>query len=632
MNAPNQPPEIDTAANPVLRSEIHRIIARGTAAPVVREGSTRSATLLVVASMLLLWLAFTPVDWGFLAWIALVPISQLLRLRTLPVRCYFVTWSVAFVWALLTLQWMRLGHPAMYLALAALAFYVASYVPAFVWLGRRCVQTGLPLWLAVPVVWTSLEYIRSWMITGFGWYFLGHTQYRWSALIQICDVTGVYGVTFLVALVSGAVAVSVPASWLQRMRLSIDINATHASMNRIQWRPLIITVSLVSVCLGYGFIRRTPSEQFPAGPVFALIQGNFTPEMKHDAAEHTRRYQVHDSLTREAVLLQPDFIVWPETMFPTPERSVLDGVSDKELLEQLPRQLLANYGNDTAPLIEEWRNREVQKHLEMYAQASGATMVIGVESRVLGKEGGKTYNSAAFVRPELGYIGRYDKIHRVIFGEYIPLKGIFPWLHNLTPFGSDYGIEAGDRVQMFEYGGVRIAPLICFEDTVPPLVRHMAAQRDDKGNGCDVLVNLTNDAWFHGSSELDQHLIIAAFRSVETRTPMVRCVNGGISAFIDGNGTIREPAAIHVAKEPFDGLQVELNPVVGLRDPETGSWRRQFSGIISGQVPLDPRASLYVRFGDWFAQFCLVTTLACVGLSWLRSRIVTSETTVQRVA
>ena len=565
MNVPNEPPVIDTAANPVLRPEIHRIIAQGTAAPVVREGSTRSATLLVVASMVLLWLAFTPVDWGFLAWIALVPISQLMRLRTLPVRCYFVTWCVAFVWALLTLQWMRLGHPAMYLALAALAFYVALYVPAFVGVGRRCVQTGMPLWLAVPVVWTALEYVRSWMITGFAWYFLGHTQYRWSALIQVCDVTGVYGVTFLVALVSGAVTVSIPASWLQRMRLSIDINATHASMNRIQWRPLIIAVSLISACLGYGFIRRTPSKQFPAGPVFALIQGNFTPEMKHDASEHNRRYQVHDSLTREAVLLQPDFIVWPETMFPTPEHSVAEGVSDKEILEQLPRQLLANYGSDTAPLIEKWRSREVQKHLEMYAQASGATMVIGVESRVLGKEGGKTYNGAAFVRPELGYIGRYDKIHRVIFGEYIPLKGIFPWLHNLTPFGSDYGIEAGDRVQMYEYGGFRIAPLICFEDTVPPLVRHMAAQRDDKGNGCDVLVNLTNDAWFHGSSELDEHLIIAAFRCVETRTPMVRCVNGGISAFIDGNGTIREPAAIHVAKEPFDGLQVELNPVEGLQ-------------------------------------------------------------------
>lgn len=101
---------------------------------------------------------------------------------------------------------------------------------------------------------------------------------------------------------------------------------------------------------------------------------------------------------------------------------------------------------------------------------------------------------------------------------------------------------------------------------------------------------------------------------------MVRCVNGGISTFIDGNGQIREPAEIHVMKEPFDGLQVQLSRVEGLRDPETGHWRRQFSGIIFGQAPLDPRESLYVRFGDWFAQLCLLVTLIFVTLSYVRSK------------
>ena len=601
--------EIADSENQILRPEIQRIIAQGTTAPVARTGSTLSSALLVTGSMLLLWMSFTPMEWSCLAWIALVPLSQLLRLKSLPSRCYFVTWCVAFVWALLTLQWMRLGHPAMFLALAALAFYVALYVPVFVWLGRRCVGNGLPIWLAVPIVWTSLEYIRAWLITGFAWYFLGHTQYRWSALIQICDVTGVFGVTFFVALVSGAIAVNVPVSWLLRMGLNIDANVSPAANKRIQWLPVITAVIFVVACLGYGLIRRTPPELFPAGPVFALIQGNFTPIVKHDPAEHTTRYRVHDSLTREAVLLQPDFIVWPETMFPTPERSVAEGVSDKDLLEHLPREVLQAYGNEKESLVKEWRGGDVQKHLEMHAQASGAALVIGVEAAVAKKDSLKIYNGAAFVRPDLGYSGRYDKIHRVIFGEYIPLKSIFPWLHNLTPFGSNYGIEAGEGVRMFEYGGHRIAPLICFEDTVPQLVRQIAAQRDGAGNDCDVLVNLTNDAWFHGSSELDQHLITGAFRCVETRIPMVRCVNGGISAFIDGNGQIREPAEIHMMAEPFDGMQVQLSRVEGMRDPDTGYWRRQFSGIIFGQAPLDPRESSYVRFGDWFAQMCLLATV-----------------------
>ncbi len=615
-----QTQNIAVSGNQQLRPDIQQIIAQGAVAPIVCAGSTRSAALLVAVSMLLLWLSFTPVEWSFLAWIALVPLSQLLRLKSLPARCGFVTWCVAFVWALVTLQWMRLGHPAMFLALAALAFYVALYIPAFIWLGRRCVAKGLPVWLAVPIVWTSLEYIRAWMITGFAWYFLGHTQYRWSALIQICDVTGVYGLTFLVALVSGAIAVNIPLEWLQRLKLSIDIAASPAAATRIQWLPVLTAGILLFAVLCYGLIRRTPPEAFPAGPVFALIQGNFTPDMKHDESEDATRYRIHDSLTREAVLLQPDFIVWPETMFPTRERSVAAGVSDKQLLEQLPRQLLQAYGNETEPLVQGWRSGDVQKRLEMHAQASGAAMLIGLVAAVVEQDGLKMYNGAAFVRPDLGYSGRYDKVHRVLFGEYIPFNGVFPWLHHLTPFGSGYGIEAGDGVRMFEYGGYRIAPLICFEDTVPHLVRKMAAQRDEAGNECDVLVNLTNDAWFHGSSELDQHLITAAFRCVETRTPMVRCVNGGISAFIDGNGQIRDPAEIHVMQEPFDGMQIQLSAVKGLRDPETGSWRRQFSGIIFGQAPLDPRESLYVQFGDWFGQLCLLATAVFVGMSWGRSK------------
>ena len=613
MNESSEPP---TSAASSLRPEIQRIISQGAAPAAANAGSPRSVVGLTSLSMLLLWLSFTPVELSFFAWISLVPLSQLLRLKSLPRLCYRAVYLVACVWAVVTLQWMRLGHPAMYLALAALAFYVAMYIPAFVWLGRRCVSAGVPVWLAVPVLWTALEYVRSWLFTGLAWYFLGHTQYRWSMLIQICDVTGVYGVTFVVALVSGAIAVHVPGAWLRRLNLDIDETAVPMRLDRIKRFPVVLAVCSIAACVSYGLIRRTPPDQFPAGPVFALIQGNFTPEVKHDKTEHTTRYRVHDSLTREAVLLQPDFIVWPETMFPTPVRTVADGVSDKELLASMPREVLQAYGNETETLVSEWRSGEVQHRLEMHAQASGAALVIGVEAAVAEKDRLKIYNAAAFVRPDLGYVGRYDKIHRVIFGEYIPLKRIFPWLHNLTPFGSNYGIEAGDNVRMYEYGGHRIAPLICFEDTVSPLVRQIAAQRDAEGRKCDVLVNLTNDAWFHGSSELDQHLITAAFRCVETRTPMVRCVNGGISAFIDGNGQIREPAEIHEMSLPFDGLQVKLKPITGMRDPATGAWRRQFSGILLGQAPLDQRESLYVQLGDWLAQLCLVASLIMVGMSF----------------
>ena len=116
----------------------------------------------------------------------------------------------------------------------------------------------------------------------------------------------------------------------------------------------------------------------------------------------------------------------------------------------------------------------------------------------------------------------------------------------------------------------------------------------------DCLVNLTNDGWFHGSSELDQHLITAAFRAVECRTPMVRAVNTGISAVIDGDGVIREPDVF------FDG---DNEGRQSMRDPQTGRWHKQLNAVLVDTIPLDGRASLYVTWGDWFAGSCLVCCL-----------------------
>jgi apolipoprotein N-acyltransferase len=504
---------------------------------------------------------------------------------------------------------MRLGHPAMFMALAALAAYVGLYIPTFVWLGRRCLMAGLPLWISVPVVWTGLEYARAYLLTGFSWYYLGHSQYRWLSLIQISDIVGAYGVSFLIALISGALAQQIPLTWLRRWKLDVDESAT----DNFSLKPLVVSALLLIGVLTYGTLRKTPPEQFPAGPAMALIQGNFTPELKHDRNEFLTRFRVHDALTAHSVSLQPDVIVWPETMFSWAEKSAAEGVTDEDILSQIPVEELSYYGNQAGVLVEPFRTREVQQRLEEFSQSYGAAIIMGLEANVAEKHDLKTFNAAAFVRPDLGYSGRYDKIHRVIFGEYIPLRSVFPWLSDLTPFGANFGIDAGAEMKMFEYAGFRIVPMICFEDTVPHLTRRMAAQKDSEGRECDVLVNLTNDAWFRGSSELDQHLITGVFRSVETRVPLVRCVNGGISAFIDGNGLVREPDKILVMKEPLEGLHAEVSDVKGMRDPSTGSWRRQFNGIIFGQVPLDPRSSLYVQYGDWFAGLCLFAMLAaCV--------------------
>jgi len=287
--------------------------------------------------------------------------------------------------------------------------------------------------------------------------------------------------------------------------------------------------------------------------------------------------------------------------------------ADKSLTEEQ----LAGLNPQIPP--DAWSDSTVREELLNLAEEAGAAAIIGIDAYDASSDGMQHFNSAVFVEPGKGVTARYDKLHRVPFGEYIPLRETFPWLQELTPFGDNFGIAAGERIHVFEDGSWRYLPLICFEDTVPHLVRDMvraaetstastedAASSPDGGPGSqiDCLVNLTNDGWFHGSSELDQHLITARFRSIETRTPMVRAVNTGISAIIDGDGLVVEPDVFI----DLDGLTNDHRRE-SIRDPETGKFHKQLNCAQVGAVPLDSRQSLYVKTGDWFAGFCGATCL-----------------------
>ena len=225
---------------------------------------------------------------------------------------------------------------------------------------------------------------------------------------------------------------------------------------------------------------------------------------------------------------------------------------------------------------------------------------MGIEALEASPDGLKRYNSAVLVNNESGVSGRYDKLHRVPFGEYVPLGEQLPWLQRIFGFMGPVSISAGERIHFFNVNGARLAPVICFEDTVPHLVREIVAAGQSEGQEVDCLVNLTNDGWFHGSSELDQHLITASFRCIETRTPMVRAVNTGISAIIDGDGLIREPEKFI----DYDAMRTGDAPRTSIRDPETGRLHKSLNATLVGHIPLDARRSLYTRFGDWFALLC----------------------------
>src|SRR5262249_2900790 len=159
---------------------------------------------------------------------------------------------------------------------------------------------------AAPVVWVGMEMLRGYLMTGFSWYYLAHTQHRWTELIQISDLVGAYGVSFLVALVSGCAAEMLPVSICNRLRL---LPATAAGGLQVVSRTGIVVrvaacLAVFAAALGYGHARRSGGE-FQSGPRVALIQGNFTSEVKHDPQDWPRIQRRHETLTGLAVKEQP---------------------------------------------------------------------------------------------------------------------------------------------------------------------------------------------------------------------------------------------------------------------------------------------------------------------------------------
>lgn len=583
-----------------LEPTVQDILARAK----TNRPAARGTWLCAGLSTVLLWASFTPLDWGVLGWVALVPLLMLVRLELRTEGFYRAIWITSFLGWVGMLQWMRLGDVAMYPAWFALAFYVSLYLPAFVFSCRAAVHRWkIPLTVAAPLVWIGLEYFRAHLLTGFSWYYLGHTQYRWLEIIQISDLVGVYGVSGLLVMSSAVIASLIPVSLFDKFSLLMDTSLERGSVSESK-RPLVHVAGFLVIfaaVLGYGYQRRGAAE-FTAGPRVALIQGDFTSSLKHDPNEKPNIFRTHDALTQMSIEHHPDLIVWPETMFPEPMADFEPGMNDEQLLAIAPSEARVR----EQEWMDFWKNNWAQNILSTRSQMANAGMLIGVQTRYATPDGVDTYNSAAFIHPQFGYSGRYDKVHRVIFGEYIPLKETLPGLHALTPFSGDFGIDAGEGFRSFKYQDLSsgrewtFAPVICFEDTVPRVVR-AAAKSGPDGETVDCLVNLTNDGWFHGSSELDQHLITATFRAVECRTPIARAVNTGISAFIDGDGAILEP-------EVFEGVDDNQTEYSTFRD-EAGNLRKSLNAVLVHEVPLDPRESFYLKHGDWFGQSCGFGTL-----------------------
>jgi apolipoprotein N-acyltransferase len=200
-------------------------------------------------------------------------------------------------------------------------------------------------------------------------------------------------------------------------------------------------------------------------------------------------------------------------------------------------------------------------------------LLLGVDTIEVKDENHRSFNSALFVDRDGSLGARYDKMHPVLFGEYIPFGKQFPWLYRLTPLGG--GLTAGERPRYGLADGAVIAPNICYETVVPHVICRQVRELAAAGHEPDVLVNVTNDGWYLGSSELDLHLMCGVFRAVECRKPLLIAANTGFSASIDSNGRI-----------------LEQGP-------------RRATGVIVASTLLDDRDSPYLVWGDYPAGICL---------------------------
>jgi apolipoprotein N-acyltransferase len=531
-----------------------------------------------VASALLLFTSFPPTNWGWLGWVALAPLFLLVRSERSRWSVYGGALLGGFVFWLLAVQWVRKSDESAWLAWIVMAGFLALWWPGFLLLARTSVRRlKLPLMVAAPIAWVALEFLRAHILSGFPWYYLAHSQFRVLPLIQVADLTGVWGLSFLVAMAN--------ALWVDLMTLPLlRPSPKGPRLDRPQARRLAVMAGLLVATLGYGFAR-IHAAHFREGPRLALLQSNFKQEYKM-GSDPQKIVDAYKRLTQRALDGGPDLIVWPETAYPY-GYAVLDPRVAREEFERQVRSISREAKLDT------WVQKieTVPVHLHGWVDRLGVPMVVGTSYYDFRPGGLARYNAAVLFEPKVREVQAYHKLHLVPFGEYVPFIKTFPALIRLTPFDADHipSLNFGEKPLWFELKGWRIATAICFEDTVPHVVRRFFSEAPD-GRQPDVVLNLSNDGWFYDTAEHEVHLATSVFRAVENRVPLARAVNTGISALIDGNGKIL--ASLQQARE----------------------------GVLSVVVPLDDRVGLYSSWGDWLPISCVAVSLGLIPLAMIRTR------------
>ncbi len=470
--------------------------------------------LLAALSGVLLTASFPPARTDWIVWFALLPLFKALEEKP-PFRAFKIGLLAGFIHAMTLIYWIvvvlgRYGGLNLTLSLGVLILFCLylSLYPALFSFGISYLKESRIKALVIASTWVSLEFLRAKLMTGFPWCLLGHTQYGNLYLIQITDMVGVYGLSFLIVFTNAV---------LYHALRSVRGTAT----TTLKWEMPILALLLLSA-LSYGHFRLIGIKEESKGENsirVAVVQGNIDQSVKWNSEYQAETIAIYRRLTQAAEPFKPDLVLWPETSVPF------------------------FFQNDT----------DLSREVIGITKQVGAHLIFG--SPAYTSQLGKTRyrNRAYHLAPNGTASSYYDKVHLVPFGEYVPLKKFLPFVHRLVPAAGDFA--PGEKIAPLRVPGLPSGALICFEVIFPELAAKQARI------GAKILVNLTNDAWFGMTSAPFQHLSMAVFRAVENRKPLVRAANTGISVFIDPSGKILSQGNLFredILMEEMDGFDLPL--------------------------------------------------------------------------
>lgn len=479
-----------------------------------------------------MFLSFPKVDYSFLVWVSLVPLLIALRDKT-PLQALVAGLVTGIVYNVGILYWvasvvvqygslpLSLGIAIMLLLSLYMSLYVAVFSTALVF----CRSKGYDEAISGPLLWTCLEFGKSHLLTGFPWENLAYSLHGNLHLMQIADVTGIYGLTFFIVFINCIV---------------YKVLMVTAETKRTVLAGVIAAVLMAGIIFGYGTYRlnaiQTLEERRDESLRVAVVQGNIDQSVKWNQNYQLQTLNIYRELTEAVSQGNPGLIVWPETAVPF------------------------------------FFQNSDEKHRLVTGIAREAKGYLLFGSASYDSEGGRNYfqNSAYLLDPQGRVAGRYDKVHLVPYGEYVPLRRIFFFLDKLVAGVGDF--RPGDSLEPLRIGEHKAGVLICYEGIFPEISRTYARK------GASLFVNITNDAWFGTSSAPYQHLTMTAFRAVENRRYLVRAANTGISAIIAPTGEI-------MARTPLFE-----------------------QAVLDGTVHFMGYRTFYSQYGDIFAYICFAAT------------------------